>query len=151
MVKLKYGNVNHKNKKTTDCVTRALTIVLGIDYLEVVKLEYETWIKSGYAAGDRRNFEIILKDAGFVKHKQPKKHTEDGAIRKYRVGEIDELVNKDDLVFITLAGHAVACADLTLIDLWDCRKKSISNYWTKKNDLNIIYKVLDVKPKKVKL
>lgn len=137
MVDIKLENLNFKKKKTGDCVTKALMVVTGLEYQEVAKLQFETWMKTGFHTTDKKNYSKILEDQGFIKHKMPKKINDDGAVKRYRVGEINELVQSNEIAFIDLAGHSVPYKNGILIDSWDCRKKSISNYWTKEADFEI--------------
>lgn len=71
-----------------------------------------------------------MADKGYVKMKQPRK--EDNT--KYLVGEIDKLTYHTERkhgVLILLANHWTTVIGDDLIDLWDCRMKTIGNYWIK--------------------
>lgn len=127
MIKFELRNENPKNKKTTDCVVRALTTATGKDYYEVLKELYELTIKTGYFMNEKRLEDKFLEKNNFVKMKQPKKY--DGT--KYQIGEIDKLVNKDDVVIVRCAGHLTIVKGHVLYDLWDCRYKTINNYYIK--------------------
>ena len=59
MLKLKEVNVNHKNKKTTDCVVRAIAMATNKDYKEVAKELFEVYLKTGYAMNDRKCYEKL--------------------------------------------------------------------------------------------
>jgi hypothetical protein len=123
---VKFNN-NFKNKKTADCVIRALAGASGKEYKQVAKELFDIYMTTGYMMNEKRNFEKWLEANGFVKMKQPKKY--DGT--KYLVGEIDELIGSDTAV-ISLAGHLTFVEDDTIFDLWDCRYKTIGNYFIKK-------------------
>lgn len=151
MVSIKLVNLNFKKKKTGDCVTRALMVALNLSYQETAKLQFETWMKTGFHTTDKKNYSKILEDAGFIKHKMPKKFHDDGTKSRYKVGEIDLLVHPSEIAFIDLAGHSVVYKDQSLIDFWDCRKKSISNYWTKEDEVIINLDEINNRLKKVKL
>lgn len=118
-------NANPKGRKTTDCVIRALSFVLQIDYNEVLKELYETQIKTGYCLLDKQCYERVLKNHGFIKVKQPRKANG----TKYLVREIDLLTNKRAL--ISMANHLTAYNDGFIYDIWDCRNKTIGNYFIK--------------------
>jgi len=120
-----YHNANPKGKKTTDCVIRALTVAIGIPYEQVLKELYETQLKTGYCLLDKHCFERVLDAHGFIKVKQPKKW--DGT--KYLVREIDSLTGKRCV--ISMANHLTAAIDGSIHDIWDCRRKTIGNYWVK--------------------
>lgn len=129
MVKYTQLNVNFKNKKTCDCVQRALVSATGLDYRVIAKLQFDKWMATGYELGDKKNYGAVLEDLGFTKHPMPKYEVE-GKKKRYMVGEIDKLVNKGN-AFISLANHCVAYTEQGIVDLWDSRWKSISNYWTR--------------------
>lgn len=127
MVTFTNYNANLKNKKTTDCVVRALSKASYKDYKDVAKDLFNIWMKTGYMPNDKKCYEKWLKANGFIKYKQPRR--EDNT--KYLVGEIDELVSYGDRVIISCAGHLTFYEDNKIWDIWDCRKKSIGNYWIK--------------------
>lgn len=126
MVDYTYVNVNPKGRETGDCATRALVGVLGIDYAEALKLQVEESLKCYYDPTSKQVMERVLKKYGYVKMKQPRRP--DG--KKYKVGEIDELV-KDGRIFITIANHHTCVVNGVVQDTWDCRDKTIGNYYIK--------------------
>jgi len=136
MTSIKLENRNFKNKKTGDCVTRALMVALDLSYQETAKLQFDTWMKTGYHLGDKKNYSQILEDYGFVKSKMPKKFLDDEhkKFKRYTVGEINLLVHPSEVAFIDLANHSTVYKNQSIIDIWDCRKKSISNYWVKEDN-----------------
>ena len=127
MIELKIENVNPKNKKTSDCVIRALSKASNKSYEQVLRELVEITLKTGYMINDKKCYEKWLADNYFIKMPQPKKF--DGT--KYLVGEINELIKSDDKVVISLAHHLTCVVDNQLIDLWDCRRKTIGNYYIK--------------------
>lgn len=135
MIGYKCVNVNPKNKKTTDCSIRALTVATRLPYLEVMEELFEISAHTGYAMNSKNVLERFLKAHGYEKHPQPRKTDN----TKYLVGEIDELCKMYQLregVVIFLAHHLTSTSDEyatspCICDLWDCRHKTIGNYWTK--------------------
>lgn len=130
MIELKYVNANPKGRKTGDCSTRALVGVLGITYEQALKMQCQEAIKSCYGITDKQVIERVLKKFGFVKMKQPRK--EDG--KKYTVGELDEILTKKQIeegVLVTVARHHTCIKHGYLQDIWDCRYKSVGNYYVK--------------------
>ena len=125
MINFEKRNVNPKNRKTGDCVIRALTVATGKDYNEIYKELFDISLKTGYILNEKRVEDKLLEKYGFIKHKQPRKV--DGS--KFTIGEIDKLVN-NGVVVIRCAHHLTAVLDGCLIDTWDCRCKCISNYYT---------------------
>ena len=123
-------NVNPKNHKTGDCSTRALVGTLGIDYIEALKLQMKWALKTFYDPTSKQVMERVLNEFGWVKMKQPRKV--DG--KKYTVGEMDKILTKKQLnegVLITVAGHHTCVTDGHIQDIWDCRYKTVGNYYIK--------------------
>lgn len=131
MLEFKKINVNPKGHRTGDCSTRAIVGTLGISYQEALTQQCEMAIKYCYGITNKETTTNVLEKYGYVKMKQPRK--ENG--KKYLVGEIDLLVSKQDLeagVLISMAHHDTCAKGNFIIDIWDCRKKTIGNYWVKK-------------------
>lgn len=128
MISYELLNLNPKNKKTTDCVVRALTLATGKTYKEVYLELVELSLKTGYFINEKRLEDKFLEQNGFIKIKQPRKYNG----LKYKIGEIDELVDcLNNVVIVRCAHHLTAVKDYTLYDLWDCRHKTINNYYIK--------------------
>lgn len=119
-------NVNPKGRKTGDCSTRALVSVLGISYDEALRLQYEEALKCYYDTTSKQVMERVLSKFGFVKMKQPKKY--DGT--KYTIKELDRVIGHKTAL-VTVAHHHTAVVNGCCIDIWDCRNKSVGNYYIK--------------------
>lgn len=130
MLKYVNYNVNPKGRKTGDCAVRALVGTLKVHYDEAIDLCAEYAKKLCYGITDKQIMEAVLKDYGYVKMKQPKKPNG----KKYTVGEMDKILTKEQMkegVFVTIAGHHTCITDGYVQDIWDCRKKSVGNYYVK--------------------
>lgn len=128
MIKYTQLNVNPKGKKTCDCVIRSITKASGKDYYQVYQDLYDISVKTGYMLNEKRCEDKLLEKYGFIKVKQPRKANG----LKYTIGELDELERKGTFV-IRCAGHLTVVVDDTLYDIWDCRRKTIGNYYIKKD------------------
>lgn len=128
MIKYENLNVNPKNKKTTDCVIRALTTATGKSYYDVYEELYRLSIKTGWFMNEARLENKFLEQNGFVKMKQPRKSNN----TKYLIGELDKLVDKNDIVIASCNKHLTVVKNYTLYDLWDCRYKTINSYYVKR-------------------
>ena len=129
MINYEYYNANPKNKKTTDCVVRALVVATGKSYETVLRELVELSLQTGWFIAEKRLEDRFLELNGFIKHKQPRKWY-DGS--KYDIGEIDELEDcLDKIVIIRCTHHLTVVKDFTLYDIWDCRGRTILNYYTK--------------------
>lgn len=123
-------NVNPKSRKTGDCSTRALKTVLGLTYDECLKLQFEESLKCYYDPSSKQVMERVLKKFGYVKMKQPRKANG----KKYTVAELDKIISKEKLnagVLVTVANHHTAIRGTSVVDIWDCRYKTVGNYYIK--------------------
>lgn len=125
MIGFEQRNVNPKNRKTPDCVIRALTVATGKAYADIYRELFDVSLETGYMLNEKRVEDKVLQKHGFVKHKQPRKADN----TKYTIGEIDKLTGKKGIVVIRCAHHLTVVVDGVLIDTWDCRSKCISNYY----------------------
>lgn len=130
MIKYIEKNENPKGRKTGDCSTRALVGVLGISYKEALQLQCEESLKCFYDPTSKQVMERVLKRYGYIKMKQPRKA--DG--KKYAVGELDKILTKEQLkmnVLVTVANHHTCIVNGKVQDIWDCRNKTVGNYYIK--------------------
>lgn len=130
MIRLDRYNENPKGRKTGDCVTRALTTVCEIPYVDALRLQFETASKRFFGICDKGTYEPILKQFGFIKMAQPRKADN----TKYTVGELDDILTDRQMekgVFIRIAGHCTCIKNGVLVDTWDCRDYTVGNYYVK--------------------
>lgn len=121
-------NVNHKNKKTTDCVVRALCEATSKDYKVVAKELFELWMSTGLMVDDKKCYEKFLENNGFIKQKMPRKLNN----KKYTIEEFIDKFGKDNVVYvINVVNHVTCVKNKNLIDIWDCSKEYVGNYYTK--------------------
>lgn len=131
MIKYVEKNVNPKNRKTGDCSTRALVGTLGIEYDEALKLQTKYSLEKYYDPTSKQTIELVLKEFGYIKMKQPRKA--DGT--KYTVGEMDKILTEQQMqegVLVTVANHHTCITNGVVQDIWDCRKKTVGNFYIKK-------------------
>lgn len=120
-------NANPKGRKTSDCVVRALSTATGKPYAEVYRELFEISLATGYMLNEKRVEDKLLERYGFVKVKQPKHN--DGT--KYKIGDL-LLLTSAPIVVIRCAHHLCCVKHGVLLDTWDCRLKTINNYYVKK-------------------
>ena len=130
MVGFEITNVNPKGRKTGDCAIRALVGTLGISYEQALD-ECCYWAKKKYyGIADKQTMELVLKDHGYVKMKQPRKPDR----RKYLVMEMDQVCTPKQLeegVFVTVANHHTCIKNGCIQDIWNCSTMSVGNYYVK--------------------
>lgn len=127
MIRYVNKNINPKNKKTCDCVIRAIALASDKSYEEVYRELVEISLRTGYFITEKRTYDKYLEKIGFVKMKQPRK----GDGTKYIVKEIDELISSSQTVIVSVAHHLTCVKEHICYDLWDCRHKSVGNYYIK--------------------
>ncbi len=126
MTKFEKFNANPKGRKACDCVIRAISTATGKSWEDVYKDLVVIGLKKCDVINAKPVFQKLLEDYGFTKCKQPRKS--DGL--KYKVGEVDCLT-QSKVVVISMANHLTVVVNGAVKDTWDCRHKTISNYWVK--------------------
>lgn len=126
-------NVNPKGRKVGDCVVRAISYAACQSWEDTLEGLFKVALKKKSELACKDVFEVYLEQLGFIKCSQPRKMDN----TKYLVHEIDEVVDTNyfDLV-INVANHLTCVDGNELIDIWDCRAKSVGNYWIRKKTNN---------------
>lgn len=133
-----FHNENPKDKRTSDCVLRAIATATGKTWDEVlddlVTVAHETKLMPN----DPKCYDKYLESLGFEKQKQPRKADN----TKYTGSEFCEYLNARfingkkvvDVVAHIGGGHTVAIAydkGYRVVDTWNSTRGSIGNYWIK--------------------
>ncbi len=123
---IKY-NKNPKNKKTNDCVIRAIATATNSSWEYVYTKLAEQGIKYGLMLNDPKNWRKYLESLGYKKQKMPRRYDR----TRYTLEEFaTELAEENKTYIVKVAGHLTVIKDKNLIDTWDCSYKSVGNYWT---------------------
>lgn len=122
-----YYNANPKNKKTTDCVIRAISTLPGMEYNQVYSDLVELSLQTGYHIADVRLYDKYLTKLGYTKQKRPTKPNG----KFVRAREICELY--PDLIAVANVGtNHVSCFKFGRIwDTWNCQNSYVGNLWTR--------------------
>lgn len=124
----KFTNTNPKGKITGDCVVRALSLALDQSWIETAQDLFEEMKKTGFMLDDPRVYEKILKKAGWIRKKQPKKSNN----TKYTVRELAEILKLNKVnAIIKIPKHLTYFDGNTLLDIWDCSAKYVGVYYIK--------------------
>ena len=122
---IKYNN-NPKNKKTGDCVIRAISFATKNSWEKTYRALAELGIKNCLILNDTNNWRKYLKLLGYEQQKMPRKADN----TRYTVHEFcNQLAKKDVTYIIKVANHITVVKDKDLYDTWDCSNKSVGNYW----------------------
>jgi hypothetical protein len=122
----KFYNANPKDRRTGDCVIRAICTAMDKSWDDVAKGLFEYVIKDKVAMGSTECYSKYLADNGWAKQKQPKKA--DGT--KYTGVEFVKKFKGTCVAHIG-GNHIVCIKDGKVIDTWDSTDGCIGNYWTK--------------------
>lgn len=127
-MKFKKFNANPKEWKLEgDCAVRAICTAEGLDWLEVYDALYEIGRKKCRMQNSKQTYENLLDNLGWIKLPMPR-HRDN---TRYTVEElIDEYTDKT--LIISVAHHLTCSKNGVLIDTWNCKHKSVGNYWIKK-------------------
>lgn len=138
-----YHNANPKSKITSDCVIRAISTALEIDYNTVVRELAELQIKTGYDDGDAKCYGKYLESKGWYKHKQPRS-VDGGKLTGHSFCNYISCNKRKDYgnILCHIGGHHIVAIIPTcsgdgyndrfkVCDIWDSTGKCIGNYWTK--------------------
>jgi len=121
----KKTNANPKNKRTNDCVIRAIALAENKTWLEVFDELTKLARENTLMMNDKRLYEKHLALNGWHKEAMPK---EDG--RRITVRRFAEKYGGSAL--IRVVSHLTYLDEEgTLLDTWDCSHKCVGNYWIK--------------------
>lgn len=132
-----YHNQNPKNRITGDCVYRAISLATGISYNKVVMDAADMQCRTGYDPTCSKGLDTLLKEYGWVKHKQPRKHDN----TKYTGSEFCDFLNnytifnKESFICNIGGNHTVAIKKFDSLfkvhDIWNSTGGCIGNYWSR--------------------
>ncbi len=119
----KYYNRHPKGIETSNCVVRAISTALDIDYLEC-----------------RRNLNRSKRELGFNSYKETKflyKHLEGYPRLIFKAIKGEPRIKADDFTMlhpkgtyiVKLAGHITCIIDGVILDTWDCGYRSVYTAW----------------------
>lgn len=136
-----YYNRNPRNRITTDCVIRAISLSLDLPYTTVVMEMAEMQCKTGYDDASKELIDRYLKSKGWVKCKQPRKvdntkYTGEEFCRKIQhpiyCGELNLPGCDWHRIVANIGGHhIVSIVEGKIHDIWDPSHKCVGNIWVK--------------------
>lgn len=121
-----YYNANPKDKITSDCVIRALSVALNKPWDEVMTDLMQYALKYKLMPNDKDCYAKYLKDLGWIKQRQPRKENN----TKYTGKEFVKIFKGTCIAHI--GGHHLVCIkDGKVLDTWNSTGGCIGNYWVK--------------------
>lgn len=122
-----FHNENPKNRRTSDCVVRAIATATGQDWGDVLAALAGEAIKRGVMVNDPACYGKYLESLGWEKMKQPRK--DNG--KKFTGADFCRMF-PDETIIAHIGGHHMTCIKGGMVwDTWDCTGKCIGNYWRK--------------------
>lgn len=122
-----FYNANPKNKRTCDCVIRAISTITEKSWEETLLNITQFAIKYCQMVNDPKLYEKYLQSLGFVKHSQPRKYDN----TKYTGTEFCKTFRPKACVAHIGGNHIVAIKDGKIYDIWNSENGCIGNYWSK--------------------
>ena len=123
-----YYNANPKNRRTGDCVIRALSLALNKDYKDVLMEMAELSCKTGYSIGSSQLEKKYLEKNGWEKQKQPRMW--DG--RKITGRQWLTTAGNETMIVSIGAQHLSCIKEGRFWDIWDCSGRCVGVYYVKK-------------------
>lgn len=125
-----YYNANPKNINTCDCVIRAISTALDMEWINVYKELSEKAMNMYRMYDDLVVYSKYLKDKGYIQMKCPKKFNSN---QKYNGVEFCKLIQNYDISFPILANigthHIVCIKDGKVHDTWNSSEDKIGIVW----------------------
>ncbi len=122
---IEYNN-NPKNKKTGDCVIRAIAFATNTEWEKIYLELAEQGIKKGLMLNDPKNWRAYLKDLGYDAQKMPRKLNN----RRYTLEQFcDNIAEESKTYIVKIASHLTVVKNKNVYDTWNCSRKYVGNYW----------------------
>ena len=141
----KFYNANPKDKRSSDCVVRAISCATGKDWDEVLDDLVVFAHKYKEMPNDVKCVGKYLEYLGFEKQKQPRQYDNTkytgreycNILNGIYTNSVTGLVVSCDIV-ANIGGHHIVAIKLDsdnrykIYDTWDCTEKTIGNYWIRR-------------------
>lgn len=122
-----FYNANPKDKRTGDCVLRAICTALEQSWEQTLDDLVEVAKKYKLMPDDDSCYKKYLKAKGWVMQKQPKKADN----TKYTGEEFCKKHKKGTIIAHIGGHHIVVIINGKIYDTWNSSYKTIGNYWIK--------------------
>lgn len=123
-VPFRYYNNNPHQKKTEDCVIRAIAAGTGDSWEDTVRNLAEYMIKTGYMINTPDLYGKYLKSIGWIKQKQPIYPNK----KKMKVGDFVKQFKGKAIIHVGKT-HVSYVSDGKIWDIWNCEDEIMGIYW----------------------
>jgi hypothetical protein len=139
-----YYNANPHNRKSDDCVIRAICTALDQPWEQTLQELTEIGLKHGYTPTDTHTYTKYLEQKGYGKYTQPRKRDN----KKYQGWEWCDLLTQTErhdcryrdckAIIAHIGGNHIVCIKplgdgclrrFKVHDIWDSTDGCIGNYW----------------------
>ena len=121
---MRYTNHNPENKRTGDCVIRAIAGATGDSWEDTLDGLVRYAKKLHTSPTNKECWEAyLLGDKGYTKNPMPKLRKGKRVTSKELAKETDAIIQQAHHVVFSQGGHVV--------DTWDSEERSVYNYYTK--------------------
>lgn len=129
-----FYNANPHNRFTTDCVIRAISTGLELEYNTVVREMAELQCRTGFDPSENTAINKYLNEKGWVKMKQPRKIDNTKYTGKEFCRWLNENDNRNQSIIANIGGHHIVCikkinGKWKIFDTWNSTDGCIGNYW----------------------
>ena len=122
-----FVNYNSHNRKTGDCVYRALANVFQISWEDALKACVAYGLKKGISPNDTPCYSGLLAKFGIDKEPQPRKSDGTKMTGNYFC---KTQISPSDVLLAHIGGHhIVAIRNCRVEDIWNSTEGCIGNYW----------------------
>ncbi len=120
-----FHNENPKGRvSSSDCVIRAIAKATGKSWEDVLTGLFEVGLKIKDVPSSKPVFQKYLEQQGYRMQRQPRKPD----ATKYTVEEFANKFSKGAYI-VNLANRLSCVVDGKIYDTWNCKDKSVGNYW----------------------
>lgn len=118
MSRFRYLNLNPYNKKTGDCVIRAVACAFGILWEEASDLLYSIARSIGCEMSCIGCYSALLDEL----------RLSELPVKGSTVGRLAEQYS-DNVLLVRISGHLTCARYGTVLDIWDCRDEVVDRAW----------------------
>ena len=118
MSRYRYLNVEPNEERLQDCVIRAITLALAINYDDIVQALAQNGTDMACDSINVDCYSNLIENLGYYT-----RHVKD-----LTVGDIADMF-KDKVLIIRVQGHLTCAIDGCIYDIWDCREKEATCFW----------------------
>ena len=143
-----FYNANPKDRRTGDCLIRALAVALGKSWDDVVDDLVAIAHKTKYTIGEQRNYEQYLKSNDYTIEKQPK-HEDNTKLTGEELCRLLDYRHMTKPVLANIgADHIVVFAKIDgrykIHDIWNCQRYKIGKVYIHHDDIQNYYNIRKV-------